>query len=243
MPRVSASAAVLVTGGTMIIEAHTVDRVCCCCCCWCGNQREIGHALASYTKAARRTSSLRSDQPPLAHFSSISCTVAPGREGEEEGCSRAWTSLNPHPPLPSLPAKPPSEWTTGGVSVCVYICVCPAIFGPVVQRPLYLQSELSSITRPAPVTQRLLNGPPCNDTHTHAHAQTHTCTVQRAEALWSAPRASPQRHACQQTGSDSAKPPGVTGGASTHTHTYRHTEQHNKCVGGGGVSKGGGGGR
>lgn len=138
----------------------------------------------------------------------------------------------PHPLL-SLPAKPPSEWTTGGVCVCV--CALP-YFGPVLQRPLYLRSELSSITRPAPVTQSLLNGPACNDKHTCS--RTHTHTVQRAEAPWSSPRASPQRHACQQTGSDSAKPPGVTGGVDTHTHTHTHpdadthkyTKQHNECV-------------
>ena len=224
MPRVSASAAVLVTGGTMIIEAHTVDRVCCCCCCWCGNQREIGHALASYTKAARRTSSLRSDQPPLAHFSSISCTVAPGREGEEEGCSRAWTSLNPHPPLPSLPAKPPSEWTTGGVSVCVYICVCPAIFGPVVQRPLYLQSELSSITRPAPVTQRLLNGPPCNDTHTHARTLKHTHARYRGQRHCGA--RPERRHNDMHVNKQEVTAQSPLGWPEEQAHTHTHIQAH-----------------
>lgn len=137
------------------------------------------------------------------------------------------TNPPPHPPSPhttttaynlfSLPFQP-NPIVSVDQAVCVRVCVLP-YFGPVVQRLLYLQSELSSITRPAPVTQRLLNGLPCSDKHTcsPAHAHIHTClcmythkySAQRAEAPWSAPRASPQRHACQQTGSDSTEPPEV----------------------------------
>lgn len=64
-------------------------------------------------------------------------------------------------------------------------------------------------------------------TYTHACACTHTHIAQRAEAPWSEPRALPQQHACQQTGSDSTEPPGVTRGVRrTHTQTHSRALPH-----------------
>jgi len=108
------------------------------------------------------------------------------------------------------PPPPPGVRTTGGV----HACVRSAIFGPVVQRPLYLRTELSSITGQLPSLSPAQWAGEQSHTHTRAHARTHG-------TLRSAPRASPQRHACQQTGSDSAEPPGVTGGAGTHRTSER----------------------
>lgn len=124
-------------------------------------------AAVSSMDAAQLTSSLRSNQLVLVHCSSISCTVAPAKEGKAGGVGVDFqpSMKTPHPPFPASQTPPAS----GPQAVCLCVYVCPAIFGPVVQRPLYLRSELSSITRPAPVTQSLLNGPASNDTHTHTH--------------------------------------------------------------------------
>lgn len=121
---------------------------------------------------------LTSDQPQRAQFSSISCTVAPGREGGGGGGGSAAEHEDPSPPpLPTSqnPLVSGPQAVCVCERVCMWFCVCALpYFGPVLQRPLYLRSELSSITRPAPVTQSLLNGPACNDKHTCSHRHTHT---------------------------------------------------------------------
>lgn len=126
---------------------------------------------------------MTSDQPRQAPLSSISARwLLRGRLRELVGaqCSWAWQT-HPVPTPPQLPkhsslyraSQPPSVCALPALCVCV--CLLP-YFGPVVQRPLYLQSELSSITRPAPVTQRLLNGPVCADIHTCSPARACTQT-------------------------------------------------------------------
>lgn len=139
-------------------------------------------AAVSSMDAAQLTSSLRSDQPVLVHCSSISCTVAPAKEGKAGGVGVDFqpSMKTPHPPPFPASQTPPAS---GPQAVCLCVYVCPAIFGPVVQRPLYLRSELSSITRPAPVTQSLLNGPASNDTHTHTHGTEGRGTVERAQSV------------------------------------------------------------
>lgn len=82
-------------------------------------------AAVSSMDAAQLTSSLRSDQPVLVHCSSISCTVAPAKEGKAGGVGVDFqpSMKTPHPP-PSLLAKPPRR-VDHRRCVCVCMCVLP----------------------------------------------------------------------------------------------------------------------
>lgn len=66
------------------------------------NMSEVHAAAVSCMDAAQLSSSLRSDQPVLVHCSSISCTVAPAKEGKAGGVGVDFqpSMKTPHPPLP-----------------------------------------------------------------------------------------------------------------------------------------------